>query len=92
MLPEGAEPWKHVTDPAAACILSLLRIQWKPAAADGWRKWVNLSGDEIDIVLQLSGRLLPDNSNKITYGKLLLLDGAPLVTDNISRIEQFRSS
>ena len=49
MLPEDAEPWKHVTGPANACILSLLRLQWKPAAVDGWRKWVNLSGQEIDI-------------------------------------------
>ena len=49
MLPAGVEPWKHVTGPAAACILSLLRIQWKPATVDVCRKWVNHSGDEIGI-------------------------------------------
>ena len=49
MLSDGCNPWKHVTGRATACVLSLLRIHWKPANVEGWKKWTNTAGEEIDI-------------------------------------------
>ena len=45
----GKKTWDSVRGPASACIVTLGRIGWDISLSNGWRVWIDRSGNEIDL-------------------------------------------